>query len=72
MILHARLNHVTAQAVALHICLPTALPGALSLCTSLPVPPSAMFVGGRQFHSRGLAIFLPVEAYMISHVNYLC
>ena len=66
----ACLTQVTAQVVALHVVLPTALPGALYLCASLPAPPSAMCVGGCQSQFHGQAIFPLVAAYMIPHLSY--
>ena len=70
-VLYACLTQVTVQMAALHIVVPTSVPGVFSPCSSLPGPLSSRCEGGRQFHSHGPAIFPPAATYDLSHLIYL-
>ena len=62
---HACLTRVTVQTAAVHVVLPTAVPGVLSLCPSLPAPLSSRCEGDCQFRCHSPAIFLPIATYML-------
>ena len=71
-VIHACLTHFIVKTAALHIVVPTVVPGVLSPCTSLPAPLSSRCEGGHQSHRHGPAIFPPVATCTFPHLMFLC